>query len=144
MGAAALSDDKVAAVAQRIVPIYVDCTKKGENSDLLARYKVQGYPTVLYTDADGNSLREMQSRDAAAIVKDIETVAAKVAPRPSIWQPSVAVAREIGRKAKKPVAVYFVDPKSDLAKVHAKLMKDLGDRKTKFLWVLESGQEAML
>ena len=38
--------------------------------------------------------------------------------------------------------MYVVDPKSDLAKVSAKLTKDLGDRKTKFLWVLESGKEA--
>lgn len=144
MGAAALSDDKVVAAAQRIVPIYVDCTKKGDNSDLLAKYKIQGYPTVIYTDAEGAPIREMQSRDASAIVKDIETVAGKVAFRPTIWQPSIAFAREIGRRARKPVAVYVVDPKADLLKVNAKLMKELGDRKTKFLWVLESGQPAML
>ena len=82
----------------------------------------------------------MQNRDAPAIVKDIETVAGKVAPRPTFWQPSISIAREIGKKAKKPVAVYFVDPKGDLAKLNAKLTKDLGDRKTKFLWVLAPGQ----
>jgi hypothetical protein len=144
MGAAALSDDRVVAASLRIVPIYVDCTKKGDNADLLAKYNVRGYPTVIYTDADGAQLREMQNRDAPGIVKDIETVAGKVAPRPTIWQPSIAFAREIGKKGKKPIAVYFVDPKADLAKVHLKLMKDLGDRKTKFLWVLESGQEQSL
>jgi hypothetical protein len=144
MGAAALSDDQVVTASQRIVPIYVDCTKKGDNADLLDKYKVRGFPTVIYTDADGAPIREMQNRDAPAIVKDIETVAGKVAPRPTFWQPSVAFAREIGKKARKPVAVYFVDPKADLAKLHAKLAKDLGDRKTKFLWVLESGQEPSL
>lgn len=126
------------------MPIYVDCTKKGDYSDLLAKYKVQGYPTTIYTDADGNPLREMESRDPAAIVKDIETVVGKVAPRPSIWQPSAAFAKEIGKRAKKPVAIYFADPKADLARASAKLAKDLGDRKAKFLWVLESGQPASL
>jgi hypothetical protein len=140
MGAAALSDDLVVAASQRIVPIYVDCTKKGDNADLLTKYGVRGYPTVIYTDADGTPIREMQNRDAPAIVKDIETVAGKVAPRPTIWQPSIAFAREVGKKAKKPIAVYFADPKSDLVKVNAKLMKELGDRKTKFLWVLAPGQ----
>ena len=142
MGAASLSDDRVVAASLRIIPIYVDCTKKGDNSDLLTKYGVRGYPTVIYTDADGAPLREMQNRDAPAIVKDIETVAGKVAPRPTFWQPSVAFAREIGKKGKKPIAVYVVDPKSDLAKLHAKLTKDLGDRKTKFLWVLEPGKDA--
>jgi hypothetical protein len=144
MGAASLSDDRVVAASQRIVPIYVDCTKKGDNSDLLAKYGVRGYPTVIYTDADGAPLREMQNRDAPAIVKDIETVAGKVAPRPTFLQPSVAFAREIGKKGKKPIAVYHVDPKSDLLKVHAKLAKDLGDRKTKFLWVFEPGPPGVL
>ena len=31
------------------------------------------------------------------------------------------------RKAKKPIAVYVVDPKADLVKVHGKLTKDLGE-----------------
>lgn len=122
----------------RLVPIYVDCTKKGDYSDLLAKYKVQGYPTTIYADADGNPLREMDSRDPAAIVKDIDTVVGKVSPRPSIWQPSLSFAKEIAKKAKKPVAIYVVDPKADLAKTNARLMKELGDRKTKLLWVLES------
>ena len=144
MGAASLSDEKVVAATQRIVPIYVDCTKKGDNADLLDKYNVRGYPTVIYTDADGTPLREMQNRDAPGIVKDIETVAGKVAPRPTLWQPSVAFAREAGKKSKKPIAVVVVDPKADLVKVTAKLMKDLGDRKTKFLWVLEPGQPGVL
>jgi hypothetical protein len=86
----------------------------------------------------------MESRDAAGILKDIDVVVGKVAPRATIWQPSVAIAKEAGKKSRKPVAIYLVDPKTDLAKVSAKLMKDLGDRKTKFVWVLEYGQAATL
>ena len=132
------------AAAQRLVPIYVDCTKKGEFTDLMTKYKVQGFPTTIYTDADGIPLREMESRDSAGIIKDIDTVVAKVSPRSALWQPSVLAARELAKKAKKPVAVVLPDPKADLVKLNAKLTKDLGDRKTKFLWVLESGQPASL
>ncbi|MBI3855909.1 MAG: thioredoxin family protein [Planctomycetes bacterium] len=138
LGATAMSDEKVAAAAQRVVAIYVDCTRKGEQTELLNRYKVQAFPAVLYTDADGGLVREMESRDASGILKDIDAVTAKVAPRPTMWQPSVALAKEAARKAKKPVAIFFADPKTDLAKMNAKLARDLGDRKTKFFWVLES------
>jgi len=121
----------------------VDCTKKGDYAALLARYKVKGYPTVIYADADGNPLREMNSRDAADLIKDIDAAVGKVVPQPTIWQPSAAAAREIAKKSKKPVAIYYVDPKADLQKFNAKLMKDLGERKTKFFWVLEAGTEAL-
>jgi len=144
LGATALADEKVVAATQRLIPVYLDCTKKGDNTELMARYKVQGFPTILYVDPDGTVLREMESRDASGIVKDIEVVVGKVTPRTTLWQPTVAAAKETGRKNKKPVAVYLVDPKVDLLKVNARLAKDLGDRKTKFVWVLDSGQPATL
>ena len=144
LGAGALSDEKVVAASQRLIPVYLDCTRKGEQSDLLTRYKIQGYPTILYLDPDGNLLREMETRDASAIVKDIDIVVSKIAPRATIWQPSVAAAKETGKKGRKPVAVYLVDPKADLVKMNAKLLKELGDRKTRFVWVLEPGQPSML
>ena len=96
LGEEAFSDDRVVAASQWIVPVYVDCTKKGDNADLQARYNVKAMPAVIYTDADGAPLREMQNRDAPGIVKDIETVAGKVASRTTLWQPSVALAREAG------------------------------------------------
>jgi thiol-disulfide isomerase/thioredoxin len=144
LGASALSDEKVVAATQRLIPVYVDCTKKGEQTELLARYKVQGFPTILYVDPDGNLLREMETRDASAIVKDIDVVVAKVSPRATIWQPSVALAKDSGKKSKKPLALYLIDPKADVLRLNVKLTKDLGDRKAKFVWVLESGQAAML
>jgi thiol-disulfide isomerase/thioredoxin len=144
LGATALADEKVVAATQRLIPVYLDCTKKGDHTELMLRYKVQGFPTILYVDSDGTVLREMESRDASGIVKDIEVVAGKVTPRTTLWQPSIAAAKDAGKKSKKPIAVYLVDPKVDLLKVNARLMKDLGDRKTKFVWVLESGQPASL
>lgn len=125
------------AAAQTVVPILVDCSENGQNEALQQKYKVEGYPTILYVDPDGKQIKEMGSRDAGPVAKEIEGVAAKFPPRPSIWQSSMKSAVEMGKKAKKPVAVYLADPKADLARVNAKLMKDLGDRKAKFLWVLQ-------
>ena len=88
--------------------------------------------------------REMESRDASGIIKGIEVVVGKVTPRTTLWQPTVAAAKEAGKKNKKPVAVYLVDPRVDLLKVNARLTKDLGDRKSRFVWVLESGQPGTL
>jgi thiol-disulfide isomerase/thioredoxin len=144
LGAGPLSDEKVVAATQRLIPVYVDCTKKGEQTQLLNRYKIGGFPTILYLDPDGNLVREMETRDASAIVKDIDVVVSKSATRPTIWQPSLAAAKEAGKKGRKPVAVYLADPKADLLKINAKLTKDLGDRKAKFLWVLEYGQSTTL
>lgn len=144
LGTTVLADDKVVAATQRLIPVYLDCTKKGDNTELMTRYKVQGFPTILYVDPDGGVLREMESRDAAAVVKDIDVVVAKVAPRTTLWQPSVAIAKETAKKGKKPLAIYLADPKADLVKAAAKLGRDLGDRKTKFAWILESGQHAAL
>lgn len=101
---------------------------------------MKGFPWGIYTDADGNKLREMGSRDVAGILEDIKAVSGKVTPRPTFWQPSPAQAREIGKKAKRAVAVFLPDPKADVLKWDAKLMKELGDRKARFLWALDSGQ----
>src|SRR4030095_7048011 len=47
LGASALSDEKVVAASQRLIPVYVDCTKKGEQTELLNRYKDGGLPPTL-------------------------------------------------------------------------------------------------
>jgi hypothetical protein len=122
----------------------VNSTRKCEYQDLRTRYKIQAYPAVLYVDPDGTVLREMNNRDASDILRDIDAAIAKVPQRPTIWNASLAVARETGKRTRKPVAVMVVDPRADLAKLNAKLLKDLGDRKTKFLWVLEAGSESMI
>jgi len=132
------------AAAQRIVPVLVDCSERGQNEDLLKKYGVQGFPTVIYADPDGKQIKEMDSRDAGTIVKDIDNLSKKHPGRPSIWQSSTKAAVDLGKQVKKPVAVYLAEPKEDLAKLTAKLMKDLGDRKTKFLWVLELGKDDVL
>lgn len=130
--------------AQRLVPVLVDCSERGANEALMRKYQVQGFPTVIYVDPEGKPIQEMGSRDAAAIVREIEQVSRKYPGRPSLWLPSLKTALEVAKRGRKPVAVYLADPKTDLVALTARLLKDLGDRKTKFLWVVEFGRPEAL
>ncbi len=127
------------AVTQGIVPILVDCSADGQNAELMQQYSVQGFPTVIYTDPNGEQIKEMAGREPAAVQQDVENLIKKYPGRPSMWANSQHAGIEGAKKAKKPVAIYVVDEKADLAKELARLQKDVADRKTKFVWVLQSG-----
>jgi hypothetical protein len=134
----------VVAAATGLVPIYVDCTAKGQNSELQEKYSVKGYPTVLYLNPEGSKVKEMGSREAGALTGEIGGVAKKFPGRPSMWQNSLKGAMATGKAAKKPVALYVGKPDTDHAKLTAKLMKALGDRKAKLVWTFESGTDQAL
>lgn len=123
--------------AKLVVPVLVDCSNKGSHEDLMKKYAVQGYPTVVYADPEGKKTGEMNSRDAGPIVNEIQGIAKKFPGRPSIWQNSAAGCAEMAKRSKKPIAVYVAEDGADLLKLALKLQKDLGDRRTKFLWVME-------
>ena len=38
--------------------VLVDCTQSGANKDLLAKYEIKGFPTILFLDAAGTVLQE--------------------------------------------------------------------------------------
>lgn len=142
MNAGAFSDDKVVSAAQLLVPILVDCSKKGSHDDLMQKYEVRGYPTILFVDARGETIRELDNREANAVKKQIETVAAKHrAVRAPFWQNSRKGALLSGRLARKPVAVYLAAARTDPGKLTPKLSKDLGDRAKKLLFTYEEGTE---
>jgi hypothetical protein len=130
----------VAAAAGNVVPIYVDCTAKGSFPELQEKYKVKGYPTVLYVDAEGKQIRESGTREAGALVAEIGNVAKKYPGRPTFWNNSVKSATA----TKKRVAVYVAKEDADPIKVTMKLSKELGDRKTKLAWTWETGTAKVL
>lgn len=145
MNAGAFSNDKVVSAARTIVPILVDCSKEGDNEDLQKKYDVQGYPTILFVDSQGEQIKELDNREAGAVKKEIENIAKKhPGVRPPFWQNSRKGALADGKLAKKPVAVYLATAKIDMAKLSTKLPKDLGDRTKKFLFVFERGTEQAL
>ena len=46
----------VKAAVKSVVPILVDCNWGKKNNDLSSKYKVRGYPTILFVDKDGKLL----------------------------------------------------------------------------------------
>lgn len=140
MGAGALSDDSVAMAAKKVVPIYVDCTTQGAHQDLIAKYGVPGYPTMIYVDPSGKAIGQMRSLDASAFVRDFEALAKEFPGKGSLWAGSLASALDLGRKKKRPVAVYLSPPGEDLEK----LPKAVGDRRNKAFWVLLPANEETL
>jgi hypothetical protein len=128
----------VAAAARKVVPVIIDCSEKGSQDALMAKYGVEGYPTVVYVDPEGKKLKEMGSRDAKAIIGDIEGLAAQYAGQPSLFQNSVsgAIAAAKASKTPLPVVVYLAEEAADMVKTYVKVAKDLSARKGKFLFVL--------
>ena len=59
------------------MPIFVDCDWGKKNKDVSTKYKVRGYPTVVFTDPDGNEIERLGNRDAASVAAQIEGVAKK-------------------------------------------------------------------
>ena len=45
--------------AKDYVMIWVDCTDRGAYSELKQTYQVGGYPTIIFTDSDGELVGEM-------------------------------------------------------------------------------------
>jgi len=86
----------------------------------------------------------MGSREPGAVTGEISGIAKKFPGRPSMWQNSLKGAMTLGKAAKKPVALYVGPAGTDHAKLTSKLMKTLGDRKSKLVWTFETGTEAAL
>jgi hypothetical protein len=134
----------VVVSSTRVVPIYVDCTTKGQNEELQTKYEVKGYPTVLYLNPDGSKIRGMGARDAGPVTSDLDGIAKKFPGRPSLWQNSIKGAVALGKAQKKLVALYVAKEDADPQKVTASFMKNLGDKKTKLLWTWETGTAKVL
>jgi hypothetical protein len=59
----------------------VDCDWGRKNRDVSDKYGVRGYPTVLFTDPEGKVVERLGSRDAAAVLAQIEGAAGRSPPK---------------------------------------------------------------
>jgi hypothetical protein len=75
LGAGALSDAKVVEKTGLLVPVLVDCSSRSNRSPLLAKYDIQGFPTVLFLDSEGAAVDKLGQRDPASVIAKIESVA---------------------------------------------------------------------
>lgn len=67
----------VKAAADKVVAVYVDCTKDGQNKELQAKYKVEGYPTLLFVDpSTEKTVADVYPQDGKSFAAEIEKQAA--------------------------------------------------------------------
>lgn len=66
----------VKAAADRVVAVYVDCTMPEQNKALQAKYKIEGYPTLLFVDPTTEKpVADVYPQDAKSFVAEIEKIA---------------------------------------------------------------------
>ena len=73
----AFSDANVVAAAKKgVICILVDCNWGKANTDLSTKYKVRGYPTILFVDKDGK-ISDRGSRRAETLASQFTKHAKK-------------------------------------------------------------------
>ena len=75
LSAGAFSDDEVIAASKGVVCVYGDLEWGRKHVDLGEQYGVQGFPTVVYADPDGNEVGRMRTFDAGTIAGEIRGLA---------------------------------------------------------------------
>src|SRR5256885_631078 len=86
----------------------VDTTKRGDHQDLMTRYGVTGFPTVVFTDSEGQKVAELGSRDPAAVKHQIEDIVHQHS-RPVVADMSIEDGTNLAREQRKLLVVVFAE-----------------------------------
>ena len=92
------------------MPIFVDCDWGKKNKDISDKYKIRGYPTVIFLDPEGKEIGKLNSREADGVKKQFEDVAAKHTRSPQ-WLAGVDAAVSAAKSGPKPAVLFFCDDK---------------------------------
>ena len=57
------------------VCIFVDCQWGAKHEDLARKYKVRGFPTLVYADSDGEEVGRMTDCSPEAVARDFSQLA---------------------------------------------------------------------
>jgi thioredoxin-like negative regulator of GroEL len=122
----------VIQASQSLSCIFVDCDWGKKNSDLSDRYKVGGYPTVVFCDPEGKPLRHLQGQDPESVAKQMLEFSAKYNSKPDpkgavpqISGKTFLQARAEARRSSKPVLFYFSDDSPASTSVNLALVDPL-------------------
>jgi hypothetical protein len=111
----------VVEASNQLVNVFVDCDWGNKNTDLSARYGVQGYPTVIFTDPTGKVIAPLGDRSPDGVLRQIQGIAKKSGGGLlDSWEK----AAEAARKEKKPVLFLFVASGRDSAALEEALFDD--------------------
>jgi hypothetical protein len=132
LSAGAFSSPKVIEASQALSCIFVDCDWGKKHGDLAERYKVRGYPTVVFCDPEGKPIGHLDERDPESVAKRILEVSAKYTAKldPKLAVPQIAgrtylQARADARRLSKPMLLYFSDDSPASTSVNLALVDDL-------------------
>lgn len=92
--------------AEKLVPIYVDCEWGKSYRSLTDKYGIRGYPTVVFTNPEGEEVASLIGRSASAVRTQIDEVAAKHTVVIT-FHPSWEKALQVAKKEKKPILFLF-------------------------------------
>ena len=67
LSAGAFSDEQVIEASKQVVCVYIDLEWGRKHMDLGEHYRVQAFPTVIYTDHEGAEIGRMSTFDAGVI-----------------------------------------------------------------------------
>src|ERR1041385_5174616 len=93
--------------SKKLVCVFVDCDWGKKNNDLSDKFKVEGYPTVVFCDPDGKQVAELNSRDPKGVASQISDVAKKYG-KPGFESFDKAV--EAAKEEKKPILYVLGNP----------------------------------
>ena len=116
-----------------------DCSQRGAYPDLMKKFNITGYPTVVFTDPKGKEVARLAGRDAASVKSQIEGVI-KEHSAPLFLDLSLPEARKAAAEQGKLLAVMWsADKGKDGAKcqaMQAALMADsLEAVRKQILWI---------
>ncbi len=107
MNAGAFSDEAVVKASEGLIRIVADKDRDGK---IFEKYGVDGMPTLLFLDPEGNTVGELGDRSAGAVKKQFDDIVARHTRGPA-WMESADTALKAGKNDSKPVALVFVDDK---------------------------------
>ncbi len=67
--------------SKNVVCVLVDCEWGARHADLAQKYRIQGFPTVVFADSDGVEVGRMSDRGADSVAGDLLALARDHASR---------------------------------------------------------------
>ena len=119
----------VLKAAENLSLILVDCTKSGSNSELMSKYSVRGYPTIVFATPEGKAVGQLQGRDAQAVAMQFGQHAKKHT-RTAAWAESVETAVKAAKKDTKPIILFVSDKRNPKSTVFESFFVHTGSKET--------------
>jgi hypothetical protein len=107
LSAGAFSDPAVIDASKKIMCVFVDCDWGKKNNDLSDKFKVEGYPTVVFCDPEGKEVAQLERRDPAGVAGQITEISKKYG---RAGFASFEKAAPVAKDEKKPVLYLFLKP----------------------------------